>query len=261
MVDYQKNYRKKQQINILLILNCCINFKSYIYIYMDVKFNSLFDNEILSIDSEHYTIDRTDTTLSLHKLILLFDEEKLDGIKRLGMRNFGDTYDYILDGRPCNSSLCSTGNYCESSGWPEVSPNRYNDVDMCSKQFMPQATRADPNKFYQNIDIEARLRNVDYKTNNCHRKDYKDSVCMNDGEQSPECSLACEKNIVEKDSTLPGILVDNEMVHNLKKNTNKNALQRAIDTSRKHCKKKQPYNSEHNFATFKPTKRRDVLNW
>ena len=135
---------------------------------MNTKFNSLFDNEINSTNNDYYTIDKKDESLIINNLILDYDKQKLDAIKSLGKRNLAtDTnYNYILDGRPCDTSLCTSNKFCDSSGWPEVKEDEKDgNQTICNRLLMPNSNRLPPNIVSQNIDIEARLFNMDSKRN------------------------------------------------------------------------------------------------
>ena len=55
---------------------------------MDIKFNSLFDNEIIENSEDYYTINTKDKLLELNDLLLTFDKQKLQANKKLFDRNF-----------------------------------------------------------------------------------------------------------------------------------------------------------------------------
>ena len=212
---------------------------------MNTKFNSLFDNDINSTNNDYYTIDKKDESFIINNLILDYDKQKLDAIKNLGKRNLStDTnYNYILDGRPCDTSLCTSNKFCYSSGWPEVKEDEKNtNQKICNRLLMPNSNRLPPNIISQNIDIEARLFNMDSKRNKCDTPEYKEVVCNSDDDT---CSLNCESDILDKDFLISKLLKKKQQ--NYKKENRKTSYL---------CNVK-----ENSFKTFQPTKRRDTIKW
>ena len=116
----------------------------------NIKFNSLFDNDIKDENSsEFYTVNSEDTILGLTDLILNFDKQEMIDNVTLFERNFFNTQDVVLSGRPCNTSLCNPLNkYCDSSGVPElVTKNNVNTIS---------------NKISQNIDNNSKMIKEQY---------------------------------------------------------------------------------------------------
>ena len=118
-----------------------------------IKFNSLFDNDIKNDkNSEFYTVNREDEILGDTELILNFDKQQIIDNVTLFERNFFNTQNVIISGRPCNTSLCNPLNkYCDSSGVPElVTKNNVNTVS---------------DKISENIDNNSRMLKDQHKKN------------------------------------------------------------------------------------------------
>tara|TARA_Y100000591_G_scaffold331568_1_gene365891 strand:+ start:3071 stop:3655 length:585 start_codon:yes stop_codon:yes gene_type:complete len=141
---------------------------------MDVKFNSLF-NEVSS--GNYYDVSYTDNIgldprIKENTLILNYDEEDLNYQRYLDNRRYGDLPVTVISGRPCSTQLCTSTKFCESTGLPYV----FHKVPSnCNNDFLPNATSGNVDKYMQNIDIEARLFNIDYKQkkDGCGGKEYK----------------------------------------------------------------------------------------
>ena len=222
---------------------------------MDIKFNSLFDNELNPDDSKHYSIDRQDTTLLLSTLIFQSDLEKEKAIETLEKRNFGDHYNYILSGRPCSAGLCSSGKFCESSGWPESSGLKRKNV--CDMPLSPNSSIGDPMIWADNIDIEAKLKKIDIIDSKCHLKQHKEDPCANNPQR---CALKCHKDKIAGDYMLHGM--KNIDTHPQAPPRLSDGVQRVKKAQAEFCKKlPQRFNEASRMITNIPTKRRDVLNW
>ena len=208
---------------------------------MEVKFNSLFDNEMNENDEEYYSVNSVDTTLLLNNLILTFDRKSNEENLMLFERNFGNSKNYRLGPRSCSTRHASSDKFCEHPGLPEV----YEEpIDKCKQYFMPNSSIGDRNQYLRNIDLEARILKMDYKDSKCDNKSYKDDMCnQNDG----NCILNCGQNIFKNDN------FDGN-------NSSKNS---PTENNKKYCAERK--NSQERlmkgFRTFEPTKRRDVLNW
>ena len=226
---------------------------------MDVKFNSLFDNQVEQENTDQYLIGTQDTTLLLSNLVLQMDEEKTQAVEKLESRQFGSYPNYILSGRPCSARQCSSGKFCESSGWPE-SPV-FKRENTCEMPVSPNSSRGDPNIYIENIDIEAKLRNIDYVDNKCHLKKPKEEPCSDDS-NSGKCAMKCHKNITKTDYRLP-----NTRVWDTNQKTRKipnlgEGIKRSLETKRKFCEKlPERFNEASKMQTFMPTKRRDIIDW
>ena len=121
---------------------------------MDIKFNSLFDNQdVNQYNTDLRLIDTIDESLIINTLILQADEEKNKGIKQLEDRQFGDQPVRLLSGRPCSASLCSSGKFCDSGGWPDM--RVYKRADPCSLPLAPNSSRGDPDIFINIENLES----------------------------------------------------------------------------------------------------------
>ena len=223
---------------------------------MEVKFNSLFDNDVSQENTDYYMVDTQDTTLLLSKLVLGEDLGKSRAVEILGKRNFGNFPNYLLSGRPCATRGCPPEKFCDSSGWPE-SPT-FIPENTCDMPFAPNSQRGDPNVRARNIELEAKLFNMDYKDSKCHLKEHKENPC----ERNPEsCSLGCHKNSIAGDYMLPK--------GNRKWDTDpqppktlSSDMERALKFKKENCKKAvSDFEKTADFNFFQPTKRRDVLDW
>ena len=160
---------------------------------MDIKFNSLFDNENENENKNLYNIDYIDN-IGLDPRIkenplILNNYDTNDYQKILEKRNMGNTPVSIISGRPCSTSLCNSNKFCKSSGRPII---LYDVPISCKNILSPQGQKANHKQFIHNIDIESRLLNIDYKVTNekCGKKDFKNSN---------KKSLECFKDILFKD--------------------------------------------------------------
>ena len=213
---------------------------------MDIKFNSLFDNEIIENAEDYYTINTKDKLLELNDLLLTFDKQKLQANKKIFDRNFGNIPNLLLSGRPCSTSLCTSGKFCESSGWPEIFNDKFNK---CNNFFSPQTGISEPNNYLENIDIDSFLKNVDNKYNKCshEKKDFK--LCNSNDKQCEisKSKLQCYNDIVKKDYySVKDTQNNTENTENKQETCMKNDEISNIDIANKF---------------FRPTKRRDVLEW
>jgi len=147
---------------------------------MNSKFNSLFDNEN-KIDlklNNYYNINNNDNInldprIRNNTLILNYSDKEIENQKLLNDRRYGSLPVTIIQGRPCSTSLCTSNKFCDSSGKPEI---LYDAPLTCNNDFVPQGIRGDNKKYINNIDIESRLLNIDYKVKNksCGTKDFKE---------------------------------------------------------------------------------------
>ena len=210
---------------------------------MSVKFNSLFDNDIITNSEDYYPIFKEDDILELNDLLLTFDKQKLKANDTLFERNFGNIPNYLLSGRPCSTSLCTSNKFCDSSGWPELFNEQF---DKCNNFFSPQTGKSEPNNYLKNIDVDSFLKNVDHTYNICkhERKNFK--TCNKDDKlcELSKLQLECHKDIYDKDNYSVNV-----------KNLNND-----FNSNNKNCMKNNDITSMEN-KFFRPTKRRDVLNW
>jgi len=158
---------------------------------MDVKFNSLFNNEdTIDVELNNFydvtSVDdvNLDTRIKQTPLILNFSDEELEKNKLLSERRYGNLPVTIIGGRPCSTSLCTSNKFCESSGEPEI---LYDPPLTCNNDFAPQGQKGSNKRYIENIDVESRLFNMDYKAKNknCGNKEFKNKNlsslnCFND---------------------------------------------------------------------------------
>ena len=223
---------------------------------MDVVFNSLFDSELTPEDSLYYPIDKYDTTLLLSNMVFQEDVGKRTGIEALEKRQFGTHANYILSGRPCSAGLCSSGKFCDSGGWPE-SPISKRD-NPCELPFSPNSGRGDPTIWIDNIEIEAKLRNIDYINSKCQIKKLKEIPCANNPDR---CALKCHTNTVNGDYVSPSSKLSDTYGGGspslLSDGTN-----RVKELKANYCKKLPArVNTASKMRTNITTKRRDTVKW
>ena len=158
---------------------------------MDVKFNSLFKNEdIIDVELNNFydiiSVDdvNLDSRIKQNPLILNYSDEELEKNKLLSERRYGNLPVTIIAGRPCSTSLCTSNKFCESSGEPEI---LYDPPLTCNNDFAPQGQKGNNKRYIENIDVESRLFNMDYKATNknCGKKEFKNKNltslnCFND---------------------------------------------------------------------------------
>ena len=223
---------------------------------MEVKFNSLFDNYVEQENTDYYMVDTQDSTLLLSKLVLGEDLGKSRAVEILGKRNFGNFPNYLLSGRPCATRGCPPEKFCDSSGWPE-SPT-FVQENTCDIPFAPNSQRGDPNVRARNIELEAKLFNMDYKDSKCHLKEHKENPC----ERNPEsCALKCHRNSIAGDYMLPkgGRAWDTDPQP---PKTLSSDMERVLKFKKQNCEKAvSDFERTGSMGYFQPTKRRDVLDW
>jgi len=224
---------------------------------MDIKFNSLFDNDnFTQSDTDQRLIDSIDESLIINNLILQADEQKKAGIKLLEDRQFGDQPVRLLSGRPCSTSLCSSGKFCESAGWPEM--RIFKRADPCSIPIAPNSSRGDPDIYLNNIEIEAKLKNIDYLDSKCQLKNPKNDSCSKNPDR---CALRCHKNAIMADYQLPGMNrldTDGDGSFPLLSD----GIKRVQRAQANFCRKiPNKFNEASLMRTNMPTRRRDTINW
>jgi hypothetical protein len=226
---------------------------------MEVKFNSLFNNHVDSqSNTQHYLVDTQDEALDLTRLVLGEDIGKRHAIEKLEERNFGNYPNYILSGRPCATRGCPPEKFCESSGWPE-SPV-FKPKNPCEMPFSPNSQRGDPNLWARNIEMESKLRNIDFIDSKCHLKMHKEDPCAKNPES---CTLSCHINKLAKDYMLPkqsGKTWDIDVPEKLP--TISDGIERVKANKREKCKKMaNQIIAASRINHFQPTKRRDTVKW
>ena len=147
---------------------------------MDVKFNSLFDyeNKVEFKLNNYYNVSNQDEfnidpRIKENPLILNYSDEEIEHQKLLNDRRYGTLPVTIIAGRPCSTSLCSSDKFCDSSGRPEI---LYDAPLSCENDFMPNGIGGNIKRYIENIDVESRLLNMDYKKQNesCGTKKFKE---------------------------------------------------------------------------------------
>ena len=217
--------------------------------------NSLFDNQINPSTSDLYSVSSQDNILGLTELVLKYDKQKMEANQILHERNFGNANSYILDGRPCSTSLCSSGKFCDSGGWPELFKPT---INQCDNYFTPQAGRGEPRKYLQNIDIESRVRNIDYKINKCHLNYPKEGSKCDPNDQ--KCQLNCHKELLKRDHKITEFKTDNDSKYEMARRSVETNRKRVQESKMKSC---QPIidNSNMQMLVNQPTKRRNTIPW
>lgn len=217
--------------------------------------NSLFDNHVDPSISDLYPICKKDDVLGLTNLVLKFDKNKMRENVILYERNFGNGNAYILDGRPCSTSLCSSGKFCESSGWPELFDPK---INQCDNYYLPQAGRGEPRKYLQNIDIESRVRNIDHKINKCEfNYPKKEAQCNPDDK---ECQLNCYKHLLKRDFRTSGLQNNNNSKYETARQSVE-ANRKKFDESKKNFCKPIKDTGSMEFLVDQPTKRINTVQW
>jgi hypothetical protein len=212
---------------------------------MDIKFNSLFDNDNKYDETtdEYYSVNRKDDTLILNTILLTFDQMKMIKNVELSNRQFGNSKNYRLGPRPCSTRNASSEKFCDNPGLPEVFDEK---VDKCKQYFMPNSSIGDRGQYLRNIDLEARIRKVDYIDSKCDNKTYKSDMCdIND----TNCSINCGKKIFKNDTITPP--------------SREYGVDATRNNHKQYCNSLKNTHSQvkNDFLTFQPTKRRDVVKW
>ena len=171
---------------------------------MNTKFNSLFDsnNEQAIKEDNYYNVYNLDEFLIDDRIkntgyILNFDKQKLDIHNAIHSRTVSNLPVTMISGRPCSASLCSSNKFCDSGGLPEILED---PPITCENDFMPQG-KGHPKRILQNIDVESRLRNIDYTQNKCGEKKFK----------SKSNSLSCFKDTLKSDN-IPQSLINKKFI-------------------------------------------------
>ena len=121
-----------------------------------------------------------------HQYIYCEDTNQNTMNKKINERNYPDSPSQILlDPRPDRAALCPE--FSKKQPRPEV------------LEFHPKCTpsltpgKGDIGSYFNNIDVESRLKNIDYFDTKCANNVYKnDSDCL-------DCRLSCHRNVFVKD--------------------------------------------------------------
>ena len=217
--------------------------------------NSLFDNDIDPSESDLYPICKKDNVLGLTNLVLKFDRAKMLGNIKLHDRNFGNGNSYILDGRPCSTSLCSSNKFCESSGWPELfDPN----MNQCDNYYLPQSGRGEPRKYLENIEVESRIKNMDYKINKCEfNYPKKGAECA---PNDTKCQLNCHKHLLQRDFRANGLPNNQYTKYETARQNIESNRRKISENKKKFCKPIKNIGSKE-LIVDQPTKRINTIQW
>ena len=97
----------------------------------------------------------------------------------------------ILDPRPETTALSRPKNLENHPILTKTEDNLKKLKNDCEYPFMP--LKADAHIYFKNIDIESRLKNIDYSRTKCKTNNYnQDPSCK-------DCVLSCYKDILDKD--------------------------------------------------------------
>jgi len=182
---------------------------------MNYKANTLFNMSTERITKSKYgnlyyigEIDNINLDPRIRETPLILNDND-DNLYQdiLEKRQYGNLPVTIISGRPCSTSLCELNNRpCDKGGWTEV----INDIPItCENDFSPNASKGNPNKIINNIDVESRLFNMDYLVDKCGKKTFKNKETT---------QLNCYKNTLNTDSLnhTPHYYIPNK--HNIKNN-------------------------------------------
>ena len=210
---------------------------------MEPKFNSLFDNEFdENNEADFYPINKQDDTYITSNILLTFDREKLSYNDIINQRNYGDSKDYRLGPRPCSTRHSSSNKFCDHPGLPEVYEEK---TDKCTKYFMPNSSIGNRKQYIRNIDLEHKILQMDYKDSKCNNKQIKDDMC---DPNDPNCALSCDTILFKNDK------------FDIQRNTGRNVL---LEEHKNYCKNmNNSFNQiKNDFLTYRPTKRKNTINW
>ena len=113
----------------------------------------------------------------------------------IGKRNFTCEQPIVFDPRPIMTGLCVNEEKQREQLQPASTEDYINEKNIsCVHPFCPG--KMDAKRYFLNIDVESRLKNIDYYTTECKEHVYKlDANC-------PDCSLSCFKEL-KKDTNVP----------------------------------------------------------
>jgi len=108
----------------------------------------------------------------------------------------------VIEPRQCSTSICHmdlrNDKFCSKIVQEDVkdSDNTFSPVAVISPKYKMELTsgKDDPSKYFEAIDIESKLKNIDYKTNSCYVKDYKENSSI---------STNPYNNVFDKDYRIP----------------------------------------------------------
>ena len=222
---------------------------------MDIKFNSLFDQDDSDNSGDLYSVDNVDTTLLLSNLVLSEDIGKRKAVEKLEDRTFGNYPNYLLSGRPCATRGCPPEKFCDSSGWP--TSKTFVPENKCAMPFAPNSSRGDPNIHGRNIDVESKLYNIDFIDSKCHLNKHKEDPCKDNPDT---CVLGCHRDIIASDYMLPKTI--NWDVNKYKPSSLEDTKKRIEELKKVKCHTLEgDMETSFKMLHFMPSRRRNVINW
>ena len=126
---------------------------------------------------------------------LLCNQSKTNEL--IGKRNFTCKLEPVFDPRPNMTGLCLDGQVERK----QIEPKSTEDyllpkfVNCRKHELCPD--KMDAKRYFLNIDVESRLKNIDYYDTRC-----KEDIFKNDPD-CKDCSLACHEGILRNDSNVP----------------------------------------------------------
>ena len=115
----------------------------------------------------------------------------------IGKRNFICKLEHVFDPRPEMTGLCLDGQIQREQLQPDSTENYLlpNFVNCNEHPLCPD--KMDAKRYFLNIDVESRLKNIDYFDTRCKEDIYKNDPDCKD------CSLVCHQGILKNDSNVP----------------------------------------------------------
>ena len=115
---------------------------------------------------------------------------------KIGKRQFTCEMQPVFDPRPLNTGLCLDKNNFREQLSPESTEDYLkNNVISCNPPICPG--KMDAKRYFLNIDVESRLKNIDYYATHCKENVYK--CDPNDN----KCQMSCYRNVFNKDTNVP----------------------------------------------------------
>ena len=116
--------------------------------------------------------------------------------EQIGKRNFTCKMPPVYDPRPELTGLCIDGQKEREQIKTESTEDMLGDkLVSCTPPLCPG--KMDARRYFLNVDVESRLKNIDYLTTKCKEHIYKlDADCK-------DCQLSCYRNVLKKDTDVP----------------------------------------------------------
>ena len=113
----------------------------------------------------------------------------------IGQRQFTCNMETVFDPRPVSGGLCNLDKSFEQIQHKKTEDYLGNHHLSCNPPLCPG--KMDAKRYFINIDVESRLKNIDYYTTKCKKHIYKlDHNCE-------DCRLSCYRDILSKDVEIP----------------------------------------------------------